>query len=84
MSVHHCWGAYPGERFLSDVAVAARSLDVEETPIGFEADLLECREIMEPFADTEVVGVVDGGLGAEGLSLLVVLLDLRSFVVDVQ
>jgi hypothetical protein len=42
------------------------------------------REIVEPLADTEVSGVVDGGLCAEGLALFVVLLDLGSLVVDVQ
>jgi len=39
---------------------------------------------MEPSADTEVTGVVDGGLGPEGLALFVVLLDLGVLVVDVK
>ena len=49
-----------------------------------EADLPKCREIMEPSADAEVARVVDGGLGAKGLSLLMVLLDLCVLVVDVE
>ena len=35
-------------------------------------------------ADTEVTGVVDGGLGPEGLALLVILLDPGVLVVDVE
>src|ERR1700680_4457749 len=35
-------------------------------------------------ADTEVVGVVDGGLGAQGAVFLVVLLDPCVLVIDVQ
>ena len=37
-----------------------------------------------PSADIEVVGVVDHRLGAQGATLLVVLLDARVLVVDVQ
>ena len=39
---------------------------------------------MEASADTEVTGVIDGGLGPEGLALLVVLLDLGVLVIDVK
>src|SRR5713101_535501 len=39
---------------------------------------------MQPFADLEVVGVVDGGLGAQRPAYLVVLLDLGVLVVHVQ
>ncbi len=59
-------------------------MDVEETPVGGEADLPECGKIVEPSADTEVTGVVDGGLGPEGLALLVILLDPGVLVVDVE
>jgi len=45
-----------------------------------EVSRLSCRAD----TDTEVTGVVDGGLGAEGLALLVVLLDLGVLVVDVE
>ncbi len=39
---------------------------------------------MQPFADAEVAGVVDGGLGAKGDSFLVVLLHVGVLVFDVQ
>lgn len=39
---------------------------------------------MQPAADPEVVGVVDGGLGSKGDSFLVVLLDLRVLVLDMD
>jgi hypothetical protein len=38
----------------------------------------------EPPTDGEVAGVVDGGLGAKGLPFLVVLLDSRALVIDVE
>src|SRR6516165_8899212 len=41
-------------------------------------------EVMQAFADAEVVAVVDGGLGAQGALLLVILLDASVFVVDVE
>ena len=39
---------------------------------------------MQPFADLEVAGIVDGGLGAQRPAFLVVLLDLGVLVVHVQ
>jgi hypothetical protein len=45
-----------------------------------EVSRLSCRAD----TDTEVTGVLDGGLGTEGLALLVVLLDLGVLVVDVE
>ena len=66
------------------MAVRARSLDVQETSVGLEADPPECGEIMEPSADTEVPGVVDGHFCAERLAQLVILLDLGVLVVDVE
>jgi hypothetical protein len=44
--------------------VAAGSLGGEEAPVGCEADLGESAEMFQSFACPEVVGVVDGGLGA--------------------
>ena len=49
---------------LADEAVVADSLDVEQTSVGSKADLPECGKVMQPLADIEVTGVVDGGLGS--------------------
>jgi len=47
-------------------------LDVQETSVGGEADLAQSGQVVQPFTDPEVAGVIDGHLGAEGASLLVV------------
>jgi hypothetical protein len=39
-------------------------LDAQQAPVGGKADLPEGGQIGQPFPDDEVVGVVDGGLGA--------------------
>ena len=59
-------------------------LDVEETPGGGEAGCPQRGQVVQPFADAEVAGVVDRGLRSERLPFLVVLLDLRVLVIDVQ
>ena len=58
--------------------------NVEQPAVGLKADLPQRGEILEPLADADVPGIVDRGLGAQRAALLVVLLDARSFVVDVQ
>jgi hypothetical protein len=52
-------------------------LDVEETPVGGEADLTQRVEVVQSTADAEVVGVVDGGLGAQCDAELVIIFSLR-------
>lgn len=54
------------------------------TSIGRKGQLPQSGQIAQPFADAEVARVVDGGLRAQGASLLVVLLDAAALVVDVQ
>jgi hypothetical protein len=40
-------------------------LDVEQTSVGGEADLGQCGQVVQPFADVEITpGVVDRGLGS--------------------
>ena len=56
-SVMVCEGVGAGDR------VVAESLDAQQAPVGGEADLPQGGQIGQPFADPEVGGVVDGGLG---------------------
>jgi hypothetical protein len=64
-----------GEDLGAAGGVVAESLDAEQAPVGGEADLAQRGQIGQPFADSEVGGVVDRGLGAQRPSFLVVLLD---------
>ena len=61
-----------------------KSLDAQQAPVGGVADLPQRGQIGQPFAEAEVHGVVDGGLGAQRPSFLVVLLDLGGLVEHVQ
>src|SRR5215469_2128171 len=65
-------------------AVVAQPLDLDEPPIGCKADRAQLRKIVQAFADPEVVSVVDGRLGPQGAVFLVVLLDARVLVIDIQ
>ncbi|KAA1251662.1 hypothetical protein F0Q45_03370 [Mycobacterium simiae] len=59
-------------------------MDAEQAPVGGIAELPKFGQAGQPFGDAEVVGVVDGGFGAQRHPLLVILLDLGGLVVDVQ
>ena len=72
------------EGVFGEHAVVAQTLDFEQPSIGRKADLAQLRQIVQTLADAEVVAVVDGGLGAQGPVFLVILLDARVLVVDVQ
>jgi len=56
--------------------VMAEPLSGEQAPVGRKADLPQCGQVAQPFADREVPGVVDRGFGSDRSSELVVLLDL--------
>ena len=71
------------ESVFADGAVMADSLDVKKTSVGLEADSPQSGEIVQPFADAEVAGVIDGGFSTQGASFFVVLLDAGVFVVHV-
>ena len=59
-------------------------LDVERTPVGLEADLLEAIEVAQPALDAEVVRVVDCRPAPQGAALLEVLPDARTLAGRVQ
>jgi hypothetical protein len=40
------------------------ALDFEELPIDLVTEIAQMGEVIDPFVDVEVVGVVDGRLGA--------------------
>ena len=44
----------------------AHALDVEEPPIGRKSDCAQLGQIVQAFADPEVISVVDGRLGRQG------------------
>src|SRR5262252_4140766 len=72
------------ESILAEDAIVAQALNFEEPAIGSKADLAQLGEVVETPADPEVIGVVDGGLGAQGTIFLVILFDARVLVMDVQ
>ena len=63
MAVGDCRLNYLVEGSFADGRVVADSLDVE---VGLEADLPECGQVLQPFADPDVAGVIEGGLGPKG------------------
>src|SRR5262245_51403116 len=69
---------------LADAALMTDALDVEQTSVGCKADLAQLRKILDAAADTKVACVVDGRLGSQCLQQLVILLDTRLLVVDMQ
>src|SRR5215475_1442165 len=68
----------------ADEAIMADALDVEQTSVGCKADLAQLSKILDTAADTKVACVVDGRFGSQCLQQLVILLDTRLLVVDVQ
>ena len=53
----------------------AERLDVQKTSVGLKADLPQSGQVLQPFADMKVTGIVDGGFGADEKTGFVVLLD---------
>ena len=78
------WVVNLSERVFPERAVMADSLDAQEASVGGEADLPQCRQVRQPFADVEVAGVVDDSFGAKRPPFLVILLDLGLLVLNAQ
>ena len=72
------------ERAFAEMTVVADALDVQQTPVGLEADPPQLRQVFQRATDVEVPGVVDRRLRPQGPAFLVVLLDAGPFVVHVQ
>src|SRR5262245_52455163 len=75
------------QSFFSNSAILAETFDFENTSVGGKADLPQCGQVTQPFADGKVTGVVDGGFGAGSYlahlgNLLEILLAATVFIVD--
>src|SRR5919201_2865462 len=84
LAVHDLGACHLGEGVLTDEAIVAKLLDVEQTSVGRKADGPQRGQINQSLADGEVARVVDGGLGAQGPPLLVVLFNPTVLVIDVE
>ena len=72
------------ECVLGQHTVVTDAFDLEQFPVDTLAEVAEMGEIVDTLPDVEVLGVVDGGLGAEGVLLLEVLFHMRGLVLDVE
>ena len=72
------------EGFFCQDAVVGDFLDLQQASIGLKADAPQHGQVVQSFADIEIVRVIDGRLGSQGAVFLVVLLDARPFVVHVE
>ena len=69
---------------LGEDAIMAEPFDFQKTAVGCKASLTQLGQIVEPLADAKIPGVVDGGLGAQRTPFLMILLDPRILVMDVE
>lgn len=65
-------------------AVVSLAFQFQEPVVDVLPDLTQSVEVGQELADPEVVGVVDGGLGAEGAVALPILLNSGAEVLDVD
>jgi hypothetical protein len=75
--------------FFSHGTVMAETFDFEKTSVGLKADPPQSGQVTQPFAEVKVTWVVNRGLGAgpdlgHSGNLLKVLLDTRTFAIDMQ
>ena len=72
------------ECIFANGTILADPLDVYKTSVGLKANSPQSGKVRQPFADAEVARIIDRGLGTQGATLLVILLDPGTLVVDVQ
>ncbi len=65
-------------------AVVTDAFDFEEPAVCTEADFAQFRQVVQSFADAEVVGVVDRCFGAQSALFLMILLDPCVLVIDME
>ena len=65
-------------------AVVGGALQLQQAGVDALPQRAEGVEVAQTTLDAQVVGIVDGGLGAQGAPLLEVLLDVAALVLDVQ
>src|SRR5258708_5016879 len=65
-------------------AVVTDAFDFEEPAVWTEADFAQFRQVVQSFADAEVVGVVDRCFGAQSALFLMILLDPCVLVIDME
>ena len=74
----------PLKGLLGEDAIVTEALDFEQPAVRAEADFAQLRQVVQSFANGEVVGVVDRRFGAQSALLLVILLDPGVLVIDVE
>ena len=75
------------ESLRADPAVVAGFLDLEHAAVGRKADLAQLGQVAQKAPYAEVVAIVNGGFGTQARTAparLVILLEVRVFVIDVQ
>ena len=72
------------ERIFGQHAIMAQALDFQQSAVGRKAYFAQLRQVVQPLADVEVVGVVDGRLGSQRPIFLVILLDVCGLVINMQ
>ena len=72
------------ESFPAHAAILAETFHVQETSVGGKAARPESGQVLQPFAQGKVGGVIDGGFGAQGAPFFVVLLDAAVLVVHME
>ena len=87
-----CWltvgrpsrGGQFGEVGVAETAVMSSALQVQDPRVDTLSEGAEVGEVTQTSSDAKVVGIVEGGLGAQGAPLLEILFDVAALVVHMQ